>query len=62
MEYILQDFNEKVISLVANCLKNSISEEGISDFTNDLENQMINLGNEITQFLIEYAENQVSVK
>ena len=57
MEYILQDFNEKVISLVANCLKNSISEEGISDFTNDLENQMINLGNEITQFLIEYAEN-----
>ena len=34
MENILHDFNEKVISLVANCLKNSITEKGISDFTN----------------------------
>src|SRR5574344_491388 len=57
MENILHDFNEKVISLVANCLKNSITEEGISNFTDDLEQQMIELGGQVTQFLIEYAEN-----
>lgn len=57
MENILHDFNEKVINLVANCLKNSITEKGISDFTNDLESEMIKFGNEITQFLVEYAEN-----
>lgn len=57
MENILHDFNEKVISLVANCLKNSITEKGISDFTNDLERQMIEFGSQVTQFLVEYAEN-----
>jgi len=57
MENILHDFNEKVISLVANCLKNSITEKGISDFTNDLESKMIEFGNQVTQFLVEYAEN-----
>ena len=56
MENILHDFNEKVINLVANCLKNSITEKGISDFTNDLESEMIKFGSEITQFLVEYAE------
>ena len=53
MENILHDFNEKVISLVGNCLKNSITEKGISDFTNDLEKEMICLGKEITQFIVE---------
>lgn len=57
MENILHDFNEKVISLVGNCLKNSITENGISDFTNDLESEMIKFGSQITQFLVEYAEN-----
>ena len=57
MENILHDFNEKVISLVGNCLKNSITEKGISDFTNDLEKEMICLGKDITQFIVEYAEN-----
>ena len=57
MENILHDFNEKVISLVAKCLKNSITEKGIADFTNDLESQMIEFGNQVTQFLVEYAEN-----
>lgn len=56
MENILHDFNEKVISLVGNCLKNSITEKGISDFTNDLESEMIKLGHDVTQFLVEYAE------
>lgn len=57
MENILHDFNEKVISLLTNCLKNSITEKGISDFTNDLESEMIRFGSEVTQFLVEYAEN-----
>lgn len=57
MENILYDFNEKVISLVTNCLKNSITERGIADFTNDLESEMIKFGSEVTQFLVEYAEN-----
>lgn len=57
MENILHDFNEKVISLVTKCLKNSITEKGISDFTNDLESEMIEFGSEVTQFLVEYAEN-----
>ena len=57
MENILHDFNEKVISLLANCLKDSMTEKGISDFTNDLEKEMIELGGKITQFLVEYAEN-----
>ena len=57
MENILYDFNEKVISLVTNCLKNSITERGIADFTNDLESEMIKFGSKVTQFLVEYAEN-----
>lgn len=57
MENILHDFNEKVINLVGNCLKNSITEKGISDFTNDLEKEMIKLGKDITQFIVEFAEN-----
>ena len=57
MENILHDFNEKVISLVGNCLKNAITEKGISDFTNDLESEMIAFGRDVVQFLVEYAEN-----
>ena len=57
MENILHDFNEKVISLVANCLKNSLTEKGISDFTNELESEMIVFGRNVVQFLVEYAEN-----
>ena len=57
MENILHDFNEKVINLVGDCLKNSITEKGISNFTNDLEKEMIKLGKDITQFIVEFAEN-----
>lgn len=59
MENILHDFNEKVISLIANCLKNSITEKGISDFTNDLESEMIAFGRDVVQFLVEYAEDVI---
>ncbi len=57
MENILHDFNKKVISLVINCLKNSITEKGISNFTNDLESEMIKFGIEVTQFVVEYSED-----
>lgn len=57
MENILHDFNKKIINLVVNCLKNSITEKGISDFTNNLESEMIEFGIQVTQFLVEYAEN-----
>ena len=57
MENILHDFNEKVISLVSNCLKNSLTERGISEFTNNLEQEMIRFGSQVTQFLVEYAES-----
>lgn len=57
MENILHDFNEKVISLVSNCLKNTLTERGISEFTNNLEQEMIRFGSQVTQFLVEYAES-----
>lgn len=57
MENILHDFNENVIKLVTNCLKNSFNEKGISDFTDDLESEMVKLGNKVTQFMVEFAEN-----
>ena len=57
MENILHDFNKKVISLVIKCLKNSITEKGISNFTNDLESEMIKFGIEVTQFVVEYSED-----
>jgi len=41
MKNILDDFNKKVISLVGNCLKSSVTEKEISDFTNNLENKVI---------------------
>ena len=53
MENILHDFNEKVISLVANCLKNSLTEKGISDFTNELESEMIVFGRDVVEFIVD---------
>ena len=57
METILHDFNEIVISLVTEYLKKLISEGGLSDFTDDLNKQMMEFGNKITGHLIDYAEN-----
>ena len=37
--------------------KNSLTEKGISDFTNELESEMIVFGRDVVQFLVEYAEN-----
>lgn len=57
MESILHDFNQKVISLVTNYLKNSITDGELSDFTDDLLKSFMDLGSNITEFLINYAED-----
>ena len=57
MENILHDFNEKVISLMAEFLKNSISTGGLSQFTEDLNEKLMQLGKDLTKFSLEYAEN-----
>ena len=44
MENILHDFNEKVISLMTEFLKNSIMEGGLSNFTENLNDKLMELG------------------
>ena len=56
MENILHDFNKKIISLVENYLKNLIFSKGISSFTDDLVAEFAHFGSDLTQFMIEYAE------
>ena len=56
MEHILHDFNKKIISLVENYLKNLIFSKGISSFTDDLVAEFAQFGSNLTQFMIEYAE------
>lgn len=56
METILHDFNEKVISLMTNFLKNSMEVGGLSEFTNNLEENLMQLGCDLTKFSLEYAE------
>ena len=56
MESILYDFNEKVISLMTNFLKNSMEVGGLSEFTSNLEDNLMQLGLDLTKFSLEYAE------
>ena len=56
MENILHDFQEKVISLMTNFLKSSMETGGLSDFTDNLLDKLIQLGYYLTKFLLEYAE------
>ena len=49
MENILHDFEEKVISLMTEFLKNSMEVGGLSNFTDNL--------NDLTKFSLEYAED-----
>ena len=56
MENILHDFNENVISLMTEFLKNSIMEGGLSNFTDDLNDRLMKLGYDLTKFALEYAE------
>jgi hypothetical protein len=57
MENILHDFNEKVISLMTEFLKNSIMEGGLSNFTEELNDKLMKLGYDLTKFSLEYAED-----
>lgn len=57
MENILHDFEEKVISLMTNFLKNSMTAGGLSEFTNNLEEKLMQLGYDLTVFSLEYAED-----
>ena len=56
MENILHDFNENVINLMGEFLKNSIIEGGLSNFTDDLNDKLMKLGYDLTKFALEYAE------
>ena len=59
MENILNDFNENVINLVTNYLKNSISDGGLSNFTDDLVKEFAKLGTKTAEFLVNYAEETI---
>ena len=57
MENILHDFEEKVISLMTNFLKNSMTAGGLSEFTGNLEEELMKLGYNLTMFSLKYAED-----
>ena len=57
MENILHDFNEKVISLMTEFLKNARETGGLSSFTEDLKDNLMQLGYDLTKFSLEYAED-----
>lgn len=59
MENILHDFNKKITSLMENYLKNLIFENGISEFTDDLVKEFADFGSNLTQFLIDYVEEEI---
>lgn len=59
MENILHDFNENVIRLMAEFLKNSMMEGGLSNFTDDLNDKLMKLGWDLTKFALEYAEEVI---
>ena len=59
MENILHEFNKNVTSLMVNFLKNSISDGGLSNFTEDLNDRLMQLGLDLTKFAISYAENVI---
>ena len=59
MENILHYFNEKIISLTENYLKSLIFERGISGFTDDLIAEFARFGSDLTQYLVEYVEEEI---
>lgn len=59
MENILHDFNKKIITLIENYLKNLIFSKGIASFTEDLVAEFAQFGSELSQFVIEYTEEQI---
>ena len=61
MENILHDFEEKVISLMTEFLKSSMETGGLSNFTDNLMDNLMQLGYDLTKFSLEYAENIISI-
>lgn len=59
MENILHESNEIVISLVTEYLKNLETDRGIAEFTEDLNAQLMKLGNQVTKFILDYAEETI---
>lgn len=57
MENILHDFEEKVISLMTEFLKSSMETGGLSNFTDNLMDKLMQLGYDLTKFSFEYAED-----
>lgn len=57
MENILHDFEEKVISLMTEFLKSSMEIGGLSNFTDNLMDNLMQLGYDLTKFSLEYAED-----
>lgn len=57
MENILHDFEEKVISLMTEFLKSSMETGGLSNFTDNLMDNLMQLGYDLTKFSLEYAED-----
>lgn len=52
MENILYDFNENVIRLIVDFLKNSILEAGLSNFNDDLNDKLMKLGYDLTRVYV----------
>ena len=59
MNSILNQFNEKISNLVKNYVENLIFSKGISSFTDDLVAEFAQFGSDLTQFVIEYAEETI---
>ena len=57
MENILHDFEEKVISLMTEFLKSSMETGGLSNFTDNLMDNLMQIGYDLTKFSLEYAED-----
>lgn len=59
MENILYKFNEKVISLVTKYLENTIGNGELSNFTDEMLKELMKLGQETAEFLVNYAEEKI---
>jgi hypothetical protein len=59
MENILQDFNQNVTTLVTDFLENSIETGGLSNFTDNLLDKLMEVGCNITKFALDFAEEKI---
>ena len=59
METILHDFNQNVTTLVTEFLEKSIEIGGLSNFTDNLLDRLMEAGYNITKFALEFAEEKI---